>query len=72
MKAHLPLGDMTVTEKLEAMEALWSDLCGRAGDVSSPEWHGEMLAARERALAAGEEVPEDWEVAKRAIRNEIG
>src|SRR6185436_15877874 len=36
MKAELPLGQMSVAEKLEAMDALWADLSRQAPDAAVP------------------------------------
>jgi hypothetical protein len=71
MKLELPLEEMSVAEKLHAMEALWADLCRRAPDATTPEWHADVLAERERRLAAGEEAVLDWEEAKQRLRQEI-
>ena len=71
MITRLPLNEMSVEQKLQTMESLWDDLCSRAEDLSSPPWHGEVLAEREAALANGEESFEDWEAAKRMIRKEL-
>lgn len=71
MSVHLPLGEMSVEEKIEAMESLWDDLCLSAADMPSPNWHAECLAERETRQAAGQEAPEDWESAKRSIRESI-
>jgi hypothetical protein len=67
----LPLDTMTVEEKLQAMEELWDDLCHTPDDIPSPAWHGEVLREREEAVARGDEVPEDWESAKRSMRRSI-
>ena len=71
MKLELPLAEMSVAEKLEAMETLWADLSQHAPEQAVPEWHGEILKERERRLAAGEEEVLDWEEAKRRLRREI-
>jgi Putative addiction module component len=71
MKLELPLAEMSVAEKLQAMEALWADLCRHAPDDSAPAWHGDVLAERERRLEAGQETVLDWEEAKRRLRQEI-
>ena len=71
MKAELPLAQMTVAEKLQAMEVLWADLSERAADEAVPAWHAEVLAERERRLAAGEERVLDWDEAKRQLRWEL-
>ncbi len=67
----LPLKDMTMEEKLEAMEQLWQELCSQAGQVPSPGWHKDTLEEREAALAHGGETPEDWPAARRRIEKEI-
>ena len=44
---------LTKAERLQAMEWLWTSL--REGEpVASPEWHGEVLAAREAKLDSAE------------------
>jgi hypothetical protein len=71
MKVELPLAQMSVAEKLQAMEALWADLSRNAPDEAVPHWHADVLAERERRLAAGEEAVLDWEEAKRRLRRDI-
>ena len=71
MKLELPLEQMSVAEKLQAMEALWADLSRNAPDEVIPSWHAEVLAARERRLAAVQERVLDWDEAKRQLRLEI-
>jgi hypothetical protein len=71
MKLELPLAEMSVAEKLEAMESLWADLARRAPEQTAPEWHAKILEERERRLAAGQEEVLDWEEAKRRLRQEI-
>ena len=51
------------------MEDLWADLSEK--EVSSPAWHGDILAERDRLLAKGEEKFVDWESAKRRLREEL-
>lgn len=71
MSTSIPLQDMTIEEKLQAMESLWDDLCARAAQMPPPAWHGEVLAEREAALERGEEQFEDWETAKRKLDKDI-
>lgn len=71
MKLELPLKEMSVAEKLEAMETLWADLSRSAPEWVVPEWHALVLEERERRLATGEEEVLDWEEAKRRLRQEI-
>ena len=67
----LPLDEMTVEEKLQVMEMLWENLCQDEANIPSPAWHEEVLREREAALSRGEDEVEDWEEAKRRIRNEL-
>ena len=71
MASTLPLDKMSVEEKIQAMESLWEDLCSRAGGVASPDWHKDVLAERDAANKLGEDKFEDWNEAKRNIRNKI-
>ena len=62
---------MTVTEKLQAMEALWEDLSRNAVVLESPEWHRDVLEARENRIASGDARFADWEKAKADIRKRV-
>jgi hypothetical protein len=67
----LPLENMSAEEKLRAMELLWDDLCNKAGDLTSPAWHESILAERDAMQKRSEDEFEDWETAKRNIRNKV-
>ena len=71
MASSLPLETMSVEEKLQAMESLWDDLCSKAGGVSSPAWHEDVLTERQALQERGDDQFEDWDAAKRSIRNKI-
>jgi len=43
----LPLEQMTVEEKLQAMEELWSDLCCNQNQIPVPRWHKDILDRRD-------------------------
>jgi Putative addiction module component len=62
---------MTVPDKLRLMEALWQDLSRDDSEISSPEWHGEILAERVRLVESGEESFADWEGAKKLLQEEL-
>jgi hypothetical protein len=68
MSLTLPLSEMTLEEKLQAMEALWDDLSRNPETLESPSWHEEVLRERQQRLAAGEDSFVDWEQAKADIR----
>jgi hypothetical protein len=46
--------NMTPSQRVLTMEALWDSMCRDETDVSSPGWHEEILTARRARLAAGE------------------
>lgn len=71
MASTLPLEKMSVEAKLQAMESLWDDLCNRAGVISSPAWHGDVLSEREAMHERGQDAFEDWEQAKRQINSQV-
>ena len=62
MTVALPLNQMTVAEKLQAMEELWADL-SRDENLESPAWHEQILSTR-----AQETNFVDWETAKKQLR----
>jgi hypothetical protein len=71
MSKSLPLGEMTLHEKLAAMELLWEDLTRCPESVDSPTWHQEVLDERRQRVAKGESQFNDWETAKSEIRNKV-
>ena len=71
MPFHLPLKDMTLQEKLDAMESLWEDLVRTPEVIESPAWHKEVLDERLRNLQEGKSPFIDWETAKEALRKKL-
>jgi hypothetical protein len=69
MSIDLRLETMTVSEKIEAMEAIWASLCSKPAEYSSPAWHAEVLAERRRRLASGEATAADWAIAKARLQS---
>ena len=45
---------LSKAERLEAMEWLWASLSKEQQEIESPEWHGEVLAARKAKVDSGE------------------
>jgi len=64
--SNLSDGDM-----LQLMDRLNVQGEEAAPDEVIPEWHGEVLAEREKRLASGQEAVLDWEDAKAQLRREI-
>ena len=71
MDITLPLDQMTIEEKLRAMELLWADLSRNEQQLQSPEWHEEVLREREARVESSEESPIDWEKAKKQLRDRL-
>ncbi len=67
----LPLEEMTVTEKLQVMEELWSDLCCNQDQIPVPKWHKDILDRREELVKQGKAIFVDWETAKKRIAARI-
>ena len=60
---------MSRTEKLQVMEAIWTALSASDAEVESPAWHADVLRETEERFSRGEERIVDWESAKRELRN---
>lgn len=67
----LKLEEMTIEEKLQAMEMLWDDICRIAPDFSSPSWHEDVLKAREQRVLDDNDKFVNWDQAKKDIRDSI-
>ena len=44
---------MSKIERLQTMEAIWDSLIHEPSEIESPDWHGETIAARKKAIAEG-------------------
>ena len=71
MPFNLPLKEMTLREKLAAMESLWADLGHTPETIESPAWHRDILDERHRRLAEEQSRFIDWETAKAEIRKKL-
>ena len=69
MAFDIPLETMSVAEKLQAIEVIWSSLCANPADVSPPEWHGKVLEDRRQRLASGDATVSDWSEAKKRLQD---
>ena len=68
----IPLENMSVGDKLRALEEIWSDLQRTADAVPSPAWHADVLRAREGRVQEGSSQFGDWNEAKERIRKQTG
>lgn len=71
MQIDIPLQTMTATDKLQAIEAIWTDLARKSEDVPSPAWHGDVLRSREQRVADGTAQFLDVDDAKQAVREQV-
>lgn len=71
MPFNLPLKEMTIQEKLAAMESLWEDLARTPDTIESPGWHKDILDERRQRVAEGHSRFIDWEAAKAEIRKKL-
>lgn len=68
MNTVLDITRLTRAEKHRVMEELWVDLSRHEAEYESPEWHGEVLRAREADISAGKDEFVPWEEAKRILK----
>lgn len=68
MAVTIPIDEMTVSEKIAAMEAIWESLSAEPANVPSPPWHGDTLAEREERVRSGNASFQDWEECKKTLR----
>ncbi|OFV96730.1 MAG: acyl-protein synthetase [Acidobacteria bacterium RIFCSPLOWO2_12_FULL_54_10] len=71
MEINLPLKEMTLHEKLAAMELLWEDITRSPESFESPSWHKDILDERRQQIAEGKSQFTDWETAKKEIRKKL-
>jgi len=56
MIAESEIHQMTVSERLQTIEALWESLPSADSSVVSPAWHRKVLSDRKAKVAAGKGV----------------
>ena len=71
MQTAIPLDRMTISEKLTVLEDIWADLCRTQDAIPSPEWHAEVLQAREQKIQEGKAKFLDLGEAKRRVWDQI-
>jgi len=65
----LTIENLTRTEKLCMMEAIWDDLTHDAVTLQPPEWHLQALKQAELSYAENQSGFISWEVAKKILRD---
>jgi hypothetical protein len=70
MATLLAIDQMTIQEKLQAMEALWNDLCRHEENVPVQQWQKDILDERKKLIETGQARFTEWEEAKKRITRE--
>lgn len=71
MHFNIPLEQMSVEDKLRAIEEIWADLAGTPENIPSPSWHADVLRAREKRISEGTSHFLDISEAKKAVREQL-
>jgi putative addiction module component (TIGR02574 family) len=67
-----PFGDMSSSEKLQLLEALWDDLSSVPDEIPVHDWQKDELAKRKANLASAPDAGLSWEDVKRRVRSRYG
>ncbi len=71
MHLSIPLEQMSVEDKLQAIEEIWADLAATPENITSPAWHVDVLRAREKRISEGTSHFLDIAEAKKAVREQL-
>ncbi|MEK7286379.1 MAG: addiction module protein [Nitrospirota bacterium] len=71
MSINISLKEMTLHEKIAAMELLWDDRARSPEAIASPAWHKDILDERRQQITEGSAQFADWEADKAEIRNKV-
>lgn len=71
MIAQQEIRQLPLPEKLALLEAVWSEISAEPENVEVPQWHKELLDARQQEFISGRAQVLDWEEAKRQIEKTI-
>ena len=67
MIAQTEIRKLTLSEKLDLLEAVWSELSADPDSIEVPQWHKHILDERQGGLEQGSIRTMDWELAKEQI-----
>ena len=70
MATPLAIDQMTIEEKLQAMEAIWNDLCQHEEALPVHQWQKDILDERAQLIENGQAHFIEWEEAKKRISKE--
>jgi hypothetical protein len=62
---------LSTTEKLVAMEALWTSLHQTFEESDPPDWHRDLLQRRMELIDSGQAVYQNWNQVKNELRERM-
>ena len=71
MAVDLPLTQMSLEDKVQAMELLWAELSKTPEQVASPAWHREELHSRRQQIQDGTASFQNWASAMAELKAEL-
>jgi putative addiction module component (TIGR02574 family) len=71
MIAQTEIRKLPLSEKLELLEAIWSELSSDPDNIVVPDWHKEILDERQHGVEQGSMNAIDWELAKQQINRRV-
>ncbi len=71
MIAQIEIRKLPLSEKLDLLEAVWSELSSDPDAIGIPQWHRDILDERQQALQGGSLKAIDWELAKEQITRRV-
>ena len=71
MAVDLPLTEMTLDDKLQAMELLWAELSKTPEQLASPAWHRDVLRSRLQQVHQGKARLLNWDAAMGELKAEL-
>ena len=71
MAVDLPLAQMSLDDKLLAMELLWGELSKTPERLEAPHWHRDLLLQRLNKVQQGTASFQSWDKAISELRSEL-
>ena len=71
MIAQTEIRKLPLSEKLELLEAIWSELSSDPDNIVVPDWHKDILDERQHGVEQGSMNAIDWELAKQQINRRV-
>lgn len=71
MAVDLPLAQMSLDDKLVAMELLWGEISKTPERLEAPHWHRELLPQRLNQVQQGTASFQSWDKAISELRSEL-